>query len=54
MDEHIYPNERAYHDEINTGDRWQPSQLIEDLKQKAKAENQFSTWHDIELDFKPM
>ncbi len=38
MDEHIYPNEKAYHDEINSGDRWQPLQLIEDLKQKAKAE----------------
>ena len=37
MDEHIYPNERAYIYEINTGDRWQPSQLIETLKDKAKA-----------------
>ncbi len=39
MNEHIYPNEKAYHDEINSGDRWQPSTLIEDLKQKAKTEN---------------
>ena len=39
MDEHIYPNEQAYADEINSGDRWQPLQLIEDLKEKAKAEN---------------
>jgi acyl-CoA dehydrogenase len=39
MDEFIYPNEKAYQDEINSGDRWQPLQLIEDLKQKAKAEN---------------
>ena len=37
MDEHIYPNESAYIDEINTGDRWQPSNLIEDLKAKAKT-----------------
>lgn len=37
MDEFIYPNEAAYIDEINSGDRWQPSQLIEDLKAKAKA-----------------
>ena len=37
MDEHIYPNERAYLDEINTGDRWQPSELIEALKEKAKT-----------------
>lgn len=38
MDAHIYPNEKAYHDEINSGDRWQPLQLIEDLKTKAKSE----------------
>ncbi len=37
MNEYIYPNEAAYVDEINTGDRWQPSQLIEELKQKARA-----------------
>ena len=39
MDVHIYPNEKAFHDEINSGDRWQPSELIELLKDKAKAEN---------------
>jgi acyl-CoA dehydrogenase len=37
MDEHIYPNETAYLAEINTGDRWQPSQLVEELKDKANA-----------------
>lgn len=36
MDENIYPNEAAYGDEINSGERWEPLQLIEDLKQKAK------------------
>jgi len=39
MDENIYPNETAYHNEINSGDRWKPLRLIEDLKEKAKAEN---------------
>ena len=38
MDQNIYPNEQAFHDEINSGDRWQPSLLMEDLKAKAKAE----------------
>jgi len=37
MDEHVYPNEQAYLDEINAGDRWRPSELIEKLKTKAKA-----------------
>ncbi len=37
MDEHIYPNESRWHDEINTGDRWQPAKIIEELKPKARA-----------------
>ncbi len=37
MDEHIYPNETAYNDEINAGDRWAPSELMELLKNIAKA-----------------
>ena len=37
MREKIYPNEAAFTDEINSGDRWQPSELIEALKTKAKA-----------------
>lgn len=36
MDEHIYPNEAAYIAELNTGDRWEPSELVEVLKAKAK------------------
>jgi acyl-CoA dehydrogenase len=39
MDEHIYPNEARYHTEIDSGDRWQPLALIEELKSKAKAED---------------
>jgi len=38
MDEHIYPNENAYHEEIETGGRWKPLELIEELKAKARAE----------------
>lgn len=38
MEANIYPNEKAYHQEINSGDRWQPLNLIESLKEKAKAE----------------
>jgi acyl-CoA dehydrogenase len=36
MDEHIYPNERAWTDEVSSGDRWQPVKLVEDLKKIAK------------------
>ncbi len=37
MDEHIYPNEGAYVNELETGNRWAPIELIERLKGKAKA-----------------
>jgi acyl-CoA dehydrogenase len=38
MDQHIYPNEKTYWDQLNGAkDRWQPIQIIEDLKPKAKA-----------------
>ena len=36
MDEHIYPNEQRFHDEIEHN-RWQPSSVIEELKPKARA-----------------
>ncbi len=38
MDENIYPNEKAYYQEINSGNRWLPLELIEKLKEKAKSE----------------
>ncbi len=36
MDAHIYPNEHRFHQEVATGDRWQPVQLIEELKPHAR------------------
>ena len=38
MDQHIYPNEARHDHEIETGDRWQPTALMEDLKKKARLE----------------
>jgi acyl-CoA dehydrogenase len=37
MAEHIYPNEKRWHEEIHSGDRWQPTKLVEELKPKARA-----------------
>src|SRR4051812_33026860 len=37
MDEHVYPNEARYQEDIKQGDRWQPSRVIEELKPKARA-----------------
>jgi len=36
MDEHIYPNEKRYYQEIER-DRWSPTKVIEELKPKARA-----------------
>ncbi|MDP7516456.1 MAG: acyl-CoA dehydrogenase family protein [Arenicellales bacterium] len=36
MDEHIYPNETPIKEELSTGDRWQPSEIVEGLKTKAR------------------
>ena len=38
MDRHIYPNEGIFAKQRDTGDRWEPLPLMEELKQKAKAE----------------
>ena len=42
MEDHVYPNEKAHHDEVEAnrakGNPWVPLKLIEDLKQKARAE----------------
>jgi acyl-CoA dehydrogenase len=37
MDEHIYPNEPVFRAQIATGDRWQPTAIVEELKPRAKA-----------------
>jgi acyl-CoA dehydrogenase len=36
MDEHIYPNEKRFYQEIERN-RWQPTRIIEELKPKARA-----------------
>jgi acyl-CoA dehydrogenase len=38
MDRHIYPNEARHEREIETGGRWQPAALMEELKAKARLE----------------
>ena len=36
MDKHVYPNEHRFHEQVASGERWQPVQLIEDLKPMAR------------------
>ena len=48
MDEHIYPNETAFHHEIeanrSAGDAWIPTELVESLKLKAGSEGLWNLW----------
>ena len=38
MDEHVYPNEKTYHEQVETGgDRWSTPPIMEELKEKAKS-----------------
>ena len=38
MDKNVYPNESNITEEINSGNIWEPSSIIEELKAKAKGE----------------
>ena len=36
MDEHVYPNEARFHEEIAAGDRWEPVPVLEEAKAAAR------------------
>jgi len=38
MDTHVYPNEARFREELAEGSRWQPTRIVEELKDKAKAQ----------------
>ncbi len=38
MEQHVYPNEDAFHRQVAEGDRWQPTRIVEDLKKLARKE----------------
>jgi acyl-CoA dehydrogenase len=38
MEQHIYPNEKTFHAQVQEGDRWQPTRIVEELKKKARHE----------------
>ncbi|WNJ99545.1 acyl-CoA dehydrogenase [Thalassospiraceae bacterium LMO-JJ14] len=36
MDEHVYPNEKVYHEQLEAGEHWATPPVMEELKSKAK------------------
>jgi acyl-CoA dehydrogenase len=48
MEEHVYPAEERFHAEIaenrRNGNAWQPTQVMEELKAKAKADGLWNLW----------
>jgi acyl-CoA dehydrogenase len=37
MENHVYPNEKTYEEQLRSGDRWRPPTVVEELKDKARA-----------------
>ena len=37
MQEHVFPAEATFHQQVAEGDRWQPTAIVEELKVKARA-----------------
>ncbi len=52
MDEHIYPNEQRFFEEIEAnrraGNAWVPTKIIEELKQKSRAVGLWNLWRPVD------
>jgi acyl-CoA dehydrogenase len=48
MEEYVYPNEARFHEEIEAnrraGNAWVPTRVVEELKQKARAQGLWNLW----------
>ena len=54
MDEHIYPNEEKFYEQIEEGNRWEPPAMLEDLKSKAQKQGLWNLFLPVTYgDFSP-
>ena len=37
MEENVYPNEKTYHEQVESGDRWSTPPIMEELKERARS-----------------
>jgi acyl-CoA dehydrogenase len=48
MEEHVYPGEAGWHEEVaanrRAGNAWVPTRVVEELKQKAQAQGLWNLW----------
>ena len=44
MEAHVYPNESVFREQVARGDRWQPVPVVEELKDRARAEGLWNLW----------
>ena len=45
MDDHIYPSEKIYKQQVEEGDRWQPVPIMEELKAKGRESGLWNVNH---------
>ncbi|MGH9946255.1 MAG: acyl-CoA dehydrogenase family protein [Pyrinomonadaceae bacterium] len=38
LENEVFPNEQLFHEQIDTGERWQPTAIMEELKTKARSQ----------------